>query len=125
MKSLCLWGAAVLIAALALTPRQVEGAASNGAAIESANVEAGKRLFMKSGCYQCHGMVGQGSIVTGPRLAPDPIPLEAFLFYVRKPTGQMPPYTQKVLSDRELSDIHAFLESIPQPPSAKSLTILE
>ena len=125
MKSVSIWWAAVLIVALALLPRQVQGAAGKGAAIESANAEAGKRLFMKSGCYQCHGTVGQGALVTGPRLAPDPAPLDAFLFYVRKPTGQMPPYTQKVLSDRELSDIHEFLESIPQPPSAKSLTILK
>src|ERR1700677_1079524 len=125
MKSVCIWGAAVLIVALAHASRQVQGAASKGATIESANAEAGKRLFMKSGCYQCHGTVGQGALLTGPRLAPDPLPLEAFLFYIRKPTGQMPPYTQKVLSDRELSDIHAFLESIVQPPSAKSLTILK
>ena len=86
MKSVCIWGVAVLIAALALLPRQVQGAA-----IESTNAEAGKRLFMKSGCYQCHGTVGQGALLTGPRLAPDPAPLEAFLFYVRKPTGQMLP----------------------------------
>ena len=28
----------------------------------------GKVLFMKNGCYECHGTVGQGG--TGPRIAP-------------------------------------------------------
>jgi mono/diheme cytochrome c family protein len=36
----------------------------------------------------------------------------------------MPPYTKKVVSDRELADIYAYLQSIPQPPAAKSIPIL-
>ena len=45
------------------------------------------------GCYQCHGYEGQGSSVTGPRLGPRPLPLAMFSWYVRRPTGIMPPYT--------------------------------
>ena len=60
----------------------------------------------------------------GSRLAPDPIPFSAFARYVRAPAGQMPPYTGKVLSDTELADIHAFLESIPQPPAVDSIPAL-
>ena len=36
----------------------------------------------------------------------------------------MPPYTSKAVSDQELADIYAFLESIPAPPSAKSIPML-
>jgi len=39
--------------------------------------------------------------------------------YVRKPTREMPPYTDKVVSDQELADIYAFLQSRPRPPAAK------
>ncbi len=87
------------------------------------NAEKGKQLFIKDGCYQCHGYQGQGG-VAGARLAPRPIALVALIAYVRHPSGQMPPYTAKVLSDSELGDIHAFLASIPAPPAAKSIPLL-
>ena len=88
------------------------------------NVENGKRLFTNSGCYECHGREGQGSRYSGPRLGPDPIALPAFRVYVRAPKGQMPPYTGKVLTDAELADIHAFLESLPAPRAAKTIPLL-
>jgi ubiquinol-cytochrome c reductase cytochrome c subunit len=99
---------------LALSARAQE---AKTASAPAANVENGKRLFMKDGCYQCHGREGQGSNMSGPRIAPNPPPLEVILGYVRKPTGEMPPYTAKVISDAELADIHAYLQS--RPPAEK------
>ena len=87
------------------------------------NAENGKRIFVRDGCYQCHGREGQGSIVTGPRIAPDPVPFDVLVSYLRKPTGEMPPYTAKVVSDQDLADIYAFLKSRPHPPAAKDLPI--
>ena len=58
------------------------------------------------------------------RLAPRPIAFAAFSRYVRTPTGQMPPYTVKVVSDQELADIYAFLLTIPAPPAANTIPIL-
>ena len=87
----------------------------------SGNAENGKRVFNKIGCYECHGREGQGSTMGGPRIAPDPIPFDALARYVRKPTGEMPPYTAKVVSDQELADIYAFLQSRPHPPAAKDI----
>src|SRR5579862_490217 len=59
----------------------------------------GQRLFVKFGCYECHGYLGQGSTFTGgTRLGPPQIPLSAFTGYVREPTGQMPPYIAKAIS---------------------------
>lgn len=91
----------------------------------SGNAENGKRLFAKNGCYECHGREGQGSSMTGPRIAPDPVPLDVLSRYVRKPTGEMPPYTAKVISDQELADIYAFLQSRPHPPAAKASALLK
>lgn len=88
-----------------------------------ANAESGQRLFVKAGCYECHGYQGQGG-VAGARLAPRPIVLAALTAYVRHPSGQMPPYTSKVLSDADLADIHAYLSSIPTPPPSKSIPLL-
>jgi ubiquinol-cytochrome c reductase cytochrome c subunit len=81
------------------------------------NVEQGKKLFVSYGCYQCHGYEAQGSSATGPRLGPRPIAFAAFSRYVRQPTGQMPPYTVKVVSDADLTNIYAFVQSRPAPAS--------
>ena len=85
------------------------------------NADAGRKLFVSVGCYQCHGYEAQGSTATGPRLAPRPLPFPALSRYVRRPAGQMPPYTAKVLSDMELADIYAFLQSAPAPPATPAL----
>ena len=82
----------------------------------------GKKIFDSYGCYQCHDHDGHGGV--GARLAPNPIPFAAFSKYVRQPAGEMPPYTKKVVSDRELADIYAYLQTVPQPPPAKSIPIL-
>ena len=87
------------------------------------NAQNGKRLFQKYGCYTCHGHLGQGS-VAGARLAPRPIAAAALIAYVRHPAGQMPPYTAKVVPDADLIDIRAYLASIPEPPPAKSIPLL-
>jgi mono/diheme cytochrome c family protein len=84
--------------------------------------DVGRTLYTKNGCYQCHGREAQGG-AAGPRLGPGALPL-ARLQYVRKPAGDMPPYTAKVLSDRDLADIFAFLESLPKPPAVDSIPLL-
>lgn len=81
---------------------------------KAGNAENGKKLFLRNGCYECHGTVGQGG--TGPHLAPHPLATPALTAYVRKPGPGMPPYSAKVMSDSELADIHAYLATIPEPP---------
>lgn len=88
-------------------PRQDSG--------QAGNPEAGKKLFVSYGCYQCHGYEAQGSSATGPRLGPRPIAFAAFSRYVRQPTGQMPPYTTKVMSDTNLANIYAYVQARPAP----------
>ena len=91
----------------------------------STNPSNGQRLFVKLGCYECHGYLGQGSTSTGgTRLGPPQIPLSAFTSYVREPTSQMPPYTAKVISNEDLAEIYIFLKSVPPPPPLKSIAIL-
>jgi ubiquinol-cytochrome c reductase cytochrome c subunit len=85
------------------------------------NAEAGRQLFVRKGCYQCHGREGQGAPTTGPRLGPNPLALAAFVGAVRNPRAQMPPYTEKIVSDAELADMRAFLDSRPRPTSIDAL----
>jgi len=94
-------------------------------ATPTGNAENGKRLYVNYGCYECHGRVGQGSTQTGgSQIGPPPIPFSWFVKYVRHPLGQMPPYTAKAAPDSELADIYAFLMSVPVPPDAKDIPLL-
>ena len=85
----------------------------------------GKKLFVSDGCYQCHGYEGQGSTATGPRLAPRPIPFAAFSKQLRRPSSEMPPYTAKVVTDAQLADIYAFLQSVPPPKDVDTIPLLK
>jgi mono/diheme cytochrome c family protein len=89
------------------------------------NVQNGKKTYTSYGCYECHGNHAQGSSATGPRLTPLPVAREAFIDYIRHPAGQMPPYTSNVVSDSELADIYAFLQSLPQPLSPDFIPLLQ
>jgi mono/diheme cytochrome c family protein len=88
------------------------------------NADTGRRLYDKYGCYECHGYEGQGGGSAGPRIGPDPIPLSALITYVREPSREMPPYSDKVVSDKDLTDIYEFLKSLPHPPAASSNPLL-
>jgi ubiquinol-cytochrome c reductase cytochrome c subunit len=111
----------ILLAVVALAvmvPRRAGTQASSG------NAKNGKQIYTSYGCYECHGREGQGSILSGPRIGPHPTQFSAFVKYIRQPKGQMPPYTDKVISDAELADIYAFLQSLPQPPDPRSIPLL-
>ena len=94
--------------------------AQQPAAPTAKQIEAGAAAYKKVGCFQCHVNEGQGG-ANGPRLGPNPIPYARFAQYVRKPSGDMPPYTTKVLSDRDLADIYAFLQTRRQPPPVNTI----
>jgi ubiquinol-cytochrome c reductase cytochrome c subunit len=87
------------------------------------NAANGKKTFEQFGCWACHGHLGQGS-AAGPRLAPRPIAAAALIAYVRHPAGSMPPYTAKVISDAQLSDIRAYLATVPEPKPVKEIPLL-
>ena len=94
-----------------------------------ANAENGKKLWVADGCYQCHGLQGQGGSAApigsyGARLAPPVLNAAGIRAYIRRPSGRMPPYTAKVLSDSQIDDIYAFLKTIPAPPPVKDIPLL-
>jgi ubiquinol-cytochrome c reductase cytochrome c subunit len=93
------------------------------AAMAAGSAEKGKAAYVKHGCWQCHGFAAQGGI-TGPKLAPDPKPLEVLATYVRASVGAMPPYQKAILPDEDLADIHAWLQSLPKARDAKSIPLL-
>ena len=96
-------------------PRLQPSPQDRAAAAPAGDAEKGKTLFVKDGCYECHGREAQGSPATGPKLGPNPLPFAAFSKYVRTPIGQMPPYKSAIVSDEDLANIYAFVRTRPSP----------
>jgi ubiquinol-cytochrome c reductase cytochrome c subunit len=96
----------------------------SGVALAQGDAAKGKEAYMKYGCWQCHGTMGQGSPVSGPKLAPEPLPLEAMSAFIRNSRRTMPPYREAVLPNADLADIHAYLSSVPKPADYKSIPLL-
>ena len=88
----------------------------------------GKTVFMRVGCYTCHGTVGQGG--AGTRLAPNTMPLAAMQVWVRGGTPGwsiargMPAFPTTVISDSELADVQAYLAGLPPPPKPDDIALL-
>jgi mono/diheme cytochrome c family protein len=96
------------------------GATAQHAALSHA--AHGRQLYVADGCYQCHGYSGEGSV--GPRLAPGPLPLEIFTRQLRNPIAVMPVYTATILSDADLADIYAYLNSVPKSTPVEKIPLL-
>ncbi len=90
------------------------------------DVSNGKRIFLADGCFTCHGRSGQGGAYNGPApiLAHTALPFDGFKGQVRNPVNDMPAYSEAVLSDKDIADIYAFVESLPGPRSAKDIPLL-
>jgi mono/diheme cytochrome c family protein len=113
---------------LAAPVTRAQTAATQGEKSDAAtagNSENGKKIFTKDGCYECHGREGQGAAQgAGPRIGPPLLSFDGFTKYVHQPTGQMPPYTSKVISNQELADIYAYLQSRPKASPSKDIPLL-
>ncbi len=88
------------------------------------SAEAGRKLYVATGCGACHGLAAQGSTSSGPRLAPAPLEFEAFLAQMRKPRNEMPPYEAAILSDQQIVDIYAYLRGVAKGRDAKDIPLL-
>jgi mono/diheme cytochrome c family protein len=86
----------------------------------------GKRIYLATGCFTCHGRVGQGGAYNGPApaLARTTVPFEGFKMQVRNPSNDMPGYSEPVMSDKDIADIYAFMQSLPGRRDAKGIAIL-
>ena len=110
---------AFAVAALASTMARAQDA-------PQADAANGKRIYLADGCFTCHGRSGQGGAYTGPApiLAHTALPFDGFKEELRNPVNDMPAYSEAVLSDKDIVDIYAFVQTLPGPGSPKDIAIL-
>ena len=86
----------------------------------------GKRIYLATGCFMCHGRSGQGGAYNGPApvLAKTEMPFDGFKGQLRQPVEDMPAYSVAVMSDQQIADIYAFVQSLPGRRNAKDIPIL-
>jgi mono/diheme cytochrome c family protein len=114
-----------LIVAVAVLLSSAQLPAQAPSMAPAGNVENGKKLWVDRACFQCHDYQAQGGAGSGARLAGRLPAWDYFLKYIRRPTGQMIPYTAKVLPDQEAADIYAWIKSLPPPPPVSSIPELK
>ena len=124
MRTSIVCGLIVAVALVAPYAQAPAPAPAGPAPTATGNPEAGKKLWVSYGCWQCHGYEGQGG-AAGPRLSARNLVFATFAAYVRRPANQMPPYTEKVVSNADLMNIHAFIQSRPAPPPVASVPLLQ
>jgi mono/diheme cytochrome c family protein len=121
---LALSAAAILTPCYSIVRAQTTNAAPKANAAPAGNAENGKRVFEAQACSSCHGGQGQGSVANpekedaAPRIGPTRLSRPSFVGFLRNPIGRMPPYPSKSVSDAELADLYAFLQS--QAPALKA-----
>jgi ubiquinol-cytochrome c reductase cytochrome c subunit len=89
--------------------------------LPNARSNAGKALYARFGCFECHGYAGQGSIMSGPPLAGRALPASYVKVYARAPQGIMPSYREAILSDKDLDEIATFVSTLPAGRSASEI----
>jgi mono/diheme cytochrome c family protein len=117
------FGARAGLTALALAST----VAASTVAFADGDAQKGKAAFIQHGCWQCHDFNGQGSVATsnGKVIARTELPLDAFISFVHNSNGAMPPFREAILSDQDLTDIYAYLQSLPAPKSAADIPLLK
>lgn len=107
-----------------MTAALIASATAAHAQAPGTDAARGKAAYLRNGCDKCHGSQGHGSRF-GPRLAPGPLPLEAFAYQTRHPRDVMPRYPIEFVSDQDIADVIAYLASIKPGPKAGEIPLLK
>lgn len=110
----------VILSAAFVSLASVVAAAGSAFAADA----AAPAVFQNAGCWSCHGYQGQGGRA-GPRIAHIRFDYATFSNFVRTSSGNMPPFTQRLLPDEGLRQIYDYLQSVPEGPDPATTPLLQ
>jgi ubiquinol-cytochrome c reductase cytochrome c subunit len=92
--------------------------------LPAGDVKRGEALYLKTGCWECHGYTGATG--SGAPLVLTILNAPGFVNYLRNPrTQQMPLYSAKVINDQEGADLYAYIKTFKKPVEAKDIPLLQ
>jgi mono/diheme cytochrome c family protein len=91
----------------------ISGSAGRPAAVQDEGSKAPGLAAYDRVCHTCHGPEGRGD--AAPRLVPFDRSIEELQAVVRDGRGQMPPISEKRLTNEELVQIVEYLKSLSKP----------
>ncbi len=86
---------------------------SDAEATDSAAASRGQELFFANGCNICHGDNGEGGL--GPTIASTGLTIDQVVQQYRSPLAAMPAFPEDRISDEQVGDIYAWLQTLPLP----------
>jgi mono/diheme cytochrome c family protein len=84
------------------------------------DVDKGKELWASHNCKSCHGANGEGQYA-GPR-AGDGKTAEEWVTQVRTPRNRMPSFRPEQISDADITDMWAYMQTLEKPASFERVT---
>jgi mono/diheme cytochrome c family protein len=94
------------------------------AATPAGDAKIGSDLYLKKGCWECHGYSGANG--SGAPLVLTSLNATGFMNYIRNPkTNNMPLYSAKVVSDKDAADLFAYIKTFKKPPEVKDVPLLQ
>jgi mono/diheme cytochrome c family protein len=117
-----------LLIAVALLGCGLSTLAQQTESVRRPSATNGQVVFLRVGCFTCHGTVGHGG--AGPALAPNTLPLIGFQTWVRNGTpgwsvaNGMPAFPPRALPDADLVDVREFLATRPAPRAVRDIPLL-
>jgi ubiquinol-cytochrome c reductase cytochrome c subunit len=109
-NALCAWAAGCALAGTAVRAADSAGDAQRGYA-----------MYLRVGCYECHGTRGAGGGIAGPALVSRRLPIQVFTAQLRNPLREMPPYAAGLLGDEDVGDLYAYVLSLPEGRKASQI----
>jgi len=91
------------------------GVVTGTALAQAGDVARGRQLWETKLCKNCHGANGEGGYAA-PR-AGDGKSLEDWLTQVRTPRSAMPAFSDTQVSDQDIADMHAYMQTLTAPAS--------
>ena len=101
--------------------------AAGSASAQQPSAAKGKEKSLAVGCFTCHGRAGQGGALNyiAPPLVGLNMNAEALAAFLRNTPGDMPPYAEAVLSNADVADVLAFIQSLPGRKDPKDFPLIQ
>lgn len=115
MRYLQMLGIALLIASFMMALSAASIVRAEPGSVPASDAAAGEKTWASKACKSCHGDKAEGKYALP--LAGTARTLQEVMTQVRTPRAQMPAFKTDKVTDQEITDIYAYLQTLTKPAS--------